>query len=224
MVSEGVNIKRLRVGVYASNITAPLFLHQVIGRVLRGPDGNSWFWFPADERIVEVLDSIREMRDHVIEETEDGSGDGGDSDAPSLFMPIAANPDKFELLGPLFDEIENMDRDQLEDVPPEVLRDYIAKRGDISPKSSGDGQPEKPRQVREKELRDSIQAYAVRAAAKMFVSKFNRGGREKGIAISKMHQKANHRVGISDTDTAPLEKLKEKEQVLKNMIKQSHER
>jgi superfamily II DNA or RNA helicase len=224
MVSEGVNIKRLRVGVYASNITAPLFLHQVIGRVLRGPDGNSWFWFPADERIVEVLDNIREMRDHVIEESGGDGGDGGNGEEPSLFMPITADPDEFELLGPLFDEIENMDRDQLEDVPPEVLRDYIAKRGDISPKSSGDGQPEKPRQVREKELRDSIQAYAVRAAAKAFASEFNRGGREKGIAISKMHQKANRRVGISDTDTAPLEKLKEKEQVLQNIIKQSHER
>jgi superfamily II DNA or RNA helicase len=221
MVSEGVNIERLRVGVYASNITAPLFLHQVIGRVLRGPDGQSWFWFPADERIMDVVNNIREMRDHVIKSPDSSSGDpsGGDGDEPSLFMPVDAELDYYELIGPLFDEIPNMTRDQLEDVPPEVLRDYIAKRGSVPSGPRGDGASKKPRQVREDELRGEIQSYAARAAAKQFSESFNQGGRERGVAISKMHKQANKRVGIEDTDTAPLDRLKEKKQVLQNIIR-----
>ena len=221
MVSEGVNIERLRVGVYASNITAPLFLHQVIGRVLRGPDGQSWFWFPADERIMDVVNNIREMRDHVIESPDSSSGDpsGGDGDEPSLFMPVDAELDYYELIGPLFDEIPNMTRDQLEDVPPEVLRDYIARRGSVPSGPRGDGASKKPRQVREDELRGEIQSYAARAAAKQFSESFNQGGRERGVAISKMHKQANKEVGIEDTDTAPLDRLKEKKQVLQNIIR-----
>jgi hypothetical protein len=33
-----------------------------------------------------------------------------------------------EVMGPLFDEIEHMSSDQLEEMPPEVLRDYIEDR------------------------------------------------------------------------------------------------
>lgn len=219
MVSEGVNIERLRVGVYASNITAPLFIHQVIGRVLRGPQGQSWFWFPADERIMDVIENIREMRDHVIEES-GAEGDGGNGgDEPSLFMPINAEADTYQLLGPLFDEIEKMSRVQLEDVPPEVLRDYIAQRGPIATGLGGDGESEKPRQVKEDELRVEIQKYAARAAAERFPDAFNEGGRERGIAIAKVHDHANGRAGIKDTDTAPIGQLKEKKQVLQNMIR-----
>ena len=219
MVSEGVNIERLRVGVYASNITAPLFIHQVIGRVLRGPQGQSWFWFPADERIMDVIENIREMRDHVIEEsgTEGDGGNGGEE--PSLFMPINAEADTYQLLGPLFDEIEKMSRAQLEDVPPEVLRDYIVQRGPITSGPGGDGESEKPRQVREDELRVEIQKYAARAAAERFPDAFNEGGRERGIAIAKVHDHANSRSGIEDTDTAPIGRLEEKKQVLQNIIR-----
>jgi superfamily II DNA or RNA helicase len=221
MVSEGVNIERLRVGVYASNITAPLFLHQVIGRVLRGPDGQSWFWFPADERIMDVVNNIREMRDHVIESPDSERGDtgDGDEDEPSLFMPVDAELDYYELIGPLFDEIENMSRDQLEEVPPEVLRDYIARRGPVLGSPRGNGASKKPRQVREDELRSEIQTYAARAAAKQFSGLFNQGGQEQGVAISKMHKHANKQVGIEDTDTATLGLLEEKKQVLQNIIR-----
>jgi superfamily II DNA or RNA helicase len=221
MVSEGVNIERLRVGVYASNITAPLFVHQVIGRVLRGPDGQSWFWFPADERIMDVVNNIREMRDHVIESADSERSDTGDSDddEPSLFMPVDAELDYYELIGPLFDEIGNMNRDQLEEVPPDVLRDYIVRRGPVLDSSRGNGASKKPRQVREDELRGDIQTYAARAAAKQFSGLFNQGGQERGIAISKMHKYANKQVGIEDTDTAALGLLEEKKQVLQNIVR-----
>lgn len=38
MVSEGVDIPRLRVGIYATNITKELTFRQIIGRVVRRQD------------------------------------------------------------------------------------------------------------------------------------------------------------------------------------------
>jgi len=220
MVSEGVNIERLRVGVYASNVTAPLFLYQVIGRVRRGPDGQSWFWFPADPRIVEVLEEIREMRDHVIEDTA-GGGDGGEREAPSLFMTINAELGGFEMLGPLFDEIESMGWESLDQLPKEVLIAYIQARGDLDragPGGDGASATEKPKYEKEQELGREVNKIAARVAARRFPDAFNEGGEEKGIAISRVHGSANDRVGIDSREEATVSDLEEKKQVLLNML------
>ena len=52
MVSEGVDIPRLRVGVYASAAKTPLIFRQVVGRFVRTIPGRpaemSWLYLPAD--------------------------------------------------------------------------------------------------------------------------------------------------------------------------------
>jgi len=52
MVSEGVDIPRLRVGVYASAAKTPLIFRQVVGRFVRTiagrPPDMSWLYLPAD--------------------------------------------------------------------------------------------------------------------------------------------------------------------------------
>jgi superfamily II DNA or RNA helicase len=52
MVSEGVDIPRLRVGVYASAAKTPLIFRQVVGRFVRTIQGRpadmSWLYLPAD--------------------------------------------------------------------------------------------------------------------------------------------------------------------------------
>jgi hypothetical protein len=52
MVSEGVDIPRLRVGVYASAAKTPLIFRQVVGRFVRTiagrPTDMSWLYLPAD--------------------------------------------------------------------------------------------------------------------------------------------------------------------------------
>lgn len=52
MVSEGVDIPRLRVGVYASAAKTPLIFRQVVGRFVRTiagrPADMSWLYLPAD--------------------------------------------------------------------------------------------------------------------------------------------------------------------------------
>jgi len=103
MVSEGVDIKRLRIGVYLSNIKAELFLRQVIGRVIRVEEGiedqTAYFFFPQDEEFLGVINSLQEQRDHVIWPDDDSeefdpesSGDGSAEtmiDVP-VFVPVSA--------------------------------------------------------------------------------------------------------------------------------------
>ena len=52
MVSEGVDIPRLRVGVYATAAKTPLIFRQIVGRFVRTISGRepepSWLYIPAD--------------------------------------------------------------------------------------------------------------------------------------------------------------------------------
>lgn len=78
MVSEGVDIKRLRVGIYATNTLTTTFFRQVIGRVIRWDDDPRWqqlddqtayFYLPEDERLVNLAQQIRvEITDTIREQ------------------------------------------------------------------------------------------------------------------------------------------------------------
>ena len=72
MVSEGVDIPRLRVGVYATAARTELFFRQVIGRfVRRTPTPRaqmSYLFMPADPRLKALAAQIEEERNHALEE------------------------------------------------------------------------------------------------------------------------------------------------------------
>lgn len=78
MVSEGVDIKRLRVGVFATNILTETFFRQVIGRVIRWDkqwshldDQTAWFYVPEDPQLMRLARTIKEEIHHDIEEREE---------------------------------------------------------------------------------------------------------------------------------------------------------
>jgi superfamily II DNA or RNA helicase len=66
MISEGVDIKRLRVCVYLSNVITELYFRQVVGRIVRFipgiPDQEAFFYIPADRRLVDMAMRFREER------------------------------------------------------------------------------------------------------------------------------------------------------------------
>ena len=72
MVSEGVDIPRLRVGVYATTVTSELFFRQAVGRFLRMvaelDEQSAVFYMPADKMLIEHALSIRDERDHHLPE------------------------------------------------------------------------------------------------------------------------------------------------------------
>jgi superfamily II DNA or RNA helicase len=97
MVSEGVDIPRLRVGVYASTIKTPLFFRQVIGRFVRTTRGQpaepSFLFLPADPALAALAAEIESEIRHQLVATADQEGqspsDGTESDV-SGFVPLDA--------------------------------------------------------------------------------------------------------------------------------------
>lgn len=70
MVSEGVDIKRLRVGVYATNVGTELFFRQFVGRFTRLVDGledqSGFVYIPRHPGIIAHAKAIQEERAHVL--------------------------------------------------------------------------------------------------------------------------------------------------------------
>lgn len=71
MVSEGVDIPRLRVGVYATTARTELFFRQVVGRFIRrSPRPRhqmSYLFLPSDILLKTLASRIEEERNHAIE-------------------------------------------------------------------------------------------------------------------------------------------------------------
>jgi superfamily II DNA or RNA helicase len=106
MVSEGVDIPRLRVGVFATNTTTELFFRQALGRLVRWTRGlrtqRAWMYIPDDPRLRRLAEGIAEQRRHSLfkrrREDDDGFDDAeaaaldevGDDEQLSLFQAMSA--------------------------------------------------------------------------------------------------------------------------------------
>jgi len=100
MISEGVDIPRLRVCVYGTNVVSELAFRQVVGRVVRveadGADHTAAVFIPDDSRLRAMAEEIKQQRDHAIEEEtrelleSEARDDGTRAKDPSLFMPLSS--------------------------------------------------------------------------------------------------------------------------------------
>lgn len=72
MVSEGVDIPRLRVGVFATNVTTELFFRQVVGRVVRmqdlSTDQSAYMYIPEQPEYIEYARRMKQIVEHYIED------------------------------------------------------------------------------------------------------------------------------------------------------------
>ncbi|TXH54714.1 MAG: DEAD/DEAH box helicase [Desulfurellales bacterium] len=73
MISEGVDIKRLRVGVWATNIQTEMFFRQVLGRILRidrdGVDDQySVQYIPKIKPLTTYAEEVKKERHHIIDD------------------------------------------------------------------------------------------------------------------------------------------------------------
>ena len=95
MVSEGVDIPRLRVGVFATNTTTELFFRQAVGRLVRWTRGlrsqRAFLFIPDDPRLRRWAGGIAEQRRHSRARRNGGSddplGDGSAFDDPDRLAP-----------------------------------------------------------------------------------------------------------------------------------------
>ena len=104
MVSEGVDIPRLRVGVYATAAKTPLIFRQIVGRFVRTIPGRplepSWLYLPADPVLRRHASEIEGELRHVLRRPdEEGFDDPIErepreralDDEPAAFVPLAAD-------------------------------------------------------------------------------------------------------------------------------------
>lgn len=111
MVSEGVDIPRLAVGVYATNTLTDLFFRQAVGRLVRSSESvrsaRAYMFIPDDPRLRFFASGIAEQRRHSLRKPDRaGSDEFGERDAEareadsdadgeeqiSLFSAISAIP------------------------------------------------------------------------------------------------------------------------------------
>ncbi|MCK7636889.1 DEAD/DEAH box helicase [Corynebacterium sp. CCM 9187] len=68
MVSEGVDVPRLAVGVYATSASTPLFFAQAIGRFVRSrmPGETASVFLPSVPVLLDLASRLETQRDHVL--------------------------------------------------------------------------------------------------------------------------------------------------------------
>ncbi|BBY95354.1 hypothetical protein MGALJ_50230 [Mycobacterium gallinarum] len=81
MVSEGVDVPRLAVGVYATSASTPLFFAQVIGRFVRSrrPGETASVFLPSVPNLLLLASEMEAQRNHVLGKP-DRESDGLDDD------------------------------------------------------------------------------------------------------------------------------------------------
>ena len=181
MVSEGVDIPRLRIGVFATNTSTELFFRQAMGRLVRWTRGvprqKAWCFLPDDPRLRSHADSLATQRRHSlarrrrdddddrVDEPAFDSPDGGDeADQMSLFAVIGAvaQHEPEAAAGVFADDDDDLDIDGDDDAgvdlelvapptPDGKVRNALGSPGTA---------PEKTARQRRNDLRDSNAALA----------------------------------------------------------------
>ncbi|MGW0549002.1 DEAD/DEAH box helicase [Streptomyces altiplanensis] len=77
MVSEGVDVPRLAVGVYATTISTPLFFAQAVGRFVRSRrrGETASVFVPTIPMLLEFANEMEVERDHVLDKPKKGGED-----------------------------------------------------------------------------------------------------------------------------------------------------
>jgi len=137
MVSEGVDIPRLRVGVYATTTTTELFFRQAVGRIVRWSAGRgrqrAYMFMPDDARLRHYGAAISETRRHILvkksdaetDEFEEQENEGldalvDDGEQMSLFAVLSATADG------LSDDLDIFEDDDDPDFDPDAETDEEA--------------------------------------------------------------------------------------------------
>jgi superfamily II DNA or RNA helicase len=110
MVSEGVDIPRLRVGVYATAAKTPMIFRQIVGRFVRTIPGRmpepSWVYLPADPVLRGHAAEVESELRRALRECEDGFDEPRERRAtersPAVeFVPLSAEvTPQMTLFGP----------------------------------------------------------------------------------------------------------------------------
>ncbi len=229
MVSEGVDVPRLRILVYATNVVSELFFRQAVGRIIRRISGledqGAFFYIPSEESLIAFAQAIKEERQHQIDEPPDEYVDDDGTirqitepaeKIDSSFIPLSAEAQadgalfgNTELTQAELDEARNMAQDsgfpewQTEAVAHLVRR---IRQGSSAPQESINREETDPHWKQLKKQRDRV------------TNLINVLSSITGQSQKEIHTEWLHSGGTRQKD-ASLKELKEKEAWLRDLIK-----
>jgi superfamily II DNA or RNA helicase len=203
MVSEGVDIPRLRVGVYATTTATELFFRQAVGRLVRWTRGvprqRAWLYIPDDPRLRMHAARVAEQRRHSLRRTEgEPRLEEETAERPeeqlSLFAVISAVATG--AAGAIDEELDALD--ELDDVAADGYELTLAPPPPLSgggDEHSGGGTALLTRREEKKQLRD-----ANAGAARELV-------RRTGLTHAQVNLELNRLSGVRRVSEATVEQL-----------------
>jgi superfamily II DNA or RNA helicase len=219
MVSEGVDIPRLRVGVYATAAKTPLIFRQIVGRFVRTIPGRgpepSWLYLPADpilrdhaarvEHDVRVGRRSRAGEEDLAEFDDPGERAPTEASAQLDYEPVSADvAAQMSLFGPA-------------PVAPAKATPAALAAADVPAYDLTPARPPAP------EVRDGVVAVpAFERRAKLrklrhqLVSDL---ARRDGLTHQQVNRQVNDRVGVTSVEKATLEQLMKSIDVLEQLLR-----
>jgi superfamily II DNA or RNA helicase len=201
MVSEGVDIPRLRVGVFATTTTTELFFRQAVGRLVRwtsslGRKQPAFLFIPDEERLRARAHQIADLRRHSLRRATDererdpAAFDDRDAEQMSLFSAISAVA--------LGEAVEHEQPEWLRDVVRDDSDDDDGYVVDLPPLPGQKAEPiagTKPRFESRKRLRE-LNADSARVLVK-----------RTGLGHAHINAELNRLAGVTKIAEATMEQL-----------------
>ncbi|HYN30232.1 MAG TPA: DEAD/DEAH box helicase [Dermatophilaceae bacterium] len=106
MVSEGVDVPRLAVGVYATSTSTPLFFAQAVGRFVRarGRGETASVFLPSVPAVLEHAAALERDRDHVLRVASGGAEESPEA-AEEALLARANRTESTAEAGPAFEAV-----------------------------------------------------------------------------------------------------------------------
>lgn len=139
MISEGVDIPRLRLGVYATTTTTELFFRQAVGRFVRWvrgvPRQKAYLFIPDDPRLRTWAVQIADARRHSLAKIRRDDDDEEDPNQAELDDQIHEDDraDQLSLFAPLSSVVTDADMSSVFDADDDVV-------GVLDSRPAADGQ------------------------------------------------------------------------------------
>jgi superfamily II DNA or RNA helicase len=228
MVSEGVDVPRLAVGVYASKIKTPLFFRQVAGRFVRvrkDEEINARLFLPAVPSLMLLAKDVENELRHQLEIAEQSDAqraahEGSDSGQGifDLRSPIAASEPVFDSAIFAGQSISPVDFARAQDkcrevgIPLQYAANLVPLLQPAATSASGSvavlEKPETPQYARERLLRQQVESMARRVA-------YRAGRTPKDVNVDLVRATGVRRAGAS------IDQLEKMRTVLQRWIDQA---
>ncbi|CAB4173477.1 SSL2 DNA or RNA helicases of superfamily II [uncultured Caudovirales phage] len=235
MVSEGVDIPRLEVGVYATNKSTKLFMLQMFGRVMRIIPGEgevaAKFFIPDRQDIIQVVSEMQKMQASVIEaeekevktrESGERTLDGGsvilgDRDAHSTSIVLVGGR---HMDGELIAALENVFPDEFHHLIPGII--LGAETHSIQARTQPTIEISSPAVDLDEHdhLRKRLTKLEKRLADQLYADKYGSGSRNSRLfeeIIKKVARETNRSIGTGRNGNRPSWTADESRQAIRSV-------